>query len=403
MADVFKRYWFTATILAGLAVLAFLILHPEFDRAFTDGNTAYTPDGWAMEGYDPARVRSIGRDIALPFKLRYNVPVTGSTEHGSPLIVVEGTLLVDADGQLLAVDPVSGDERWSYAHNGRFVSPAVAGNHVVIRVESGSEGFVEALNLRTGVLDWQWRPFRLSEAETSHIGGHLTSPVIVNGLVIAGAGKEVYALDVATGRQRWQFQASDYIASSAAAAHGRVYISDLTHFYCLDQATGEMLWQRTTGTALYFAPIVTGQMVLLSDGDQVVALDALNGEELWMTDLPEAGLIPAAASESLVLIKATATLYALDPATGSVQWQLSDANYVSLPVIAGGTVFAITGQGTGTAVAMVDAVTGEPHWFAIESLANAAPVIAGDTLYIRTIDGQVIGLYHERSEQAGGG
>ena len=109
----------------------------------------------------------------------------------------------------------------------------------------------------------------MSSASNSYFGGHLTSPVVVDGTVFVGAGKEVYALDAASGAVRWEFAAKDYISSSATAADGRIYISDFDAFYAIDQKTGTQIWSYPTTMTFYFAPVIGGQTVLLSSGAQL--------------------------------------------------------------------------------------------------------------------------------------
>jgi outer membrane protein assembly factor BamB len=284
-------------------------------------------------------------------------------------------------------------ERWSLPLDGIYVSPAVAGNTVFVRAEADNKGQMLALDIASGKQRWTFRPKRLSSASNGYFGGHLTSPVVVDGTVFVGAGKEVYALDAATGAVGWTFVAQDYISSSATVSSDRIYISDFGHLYAIDRQTGQLVWAFPTERSIYFSPVVAAQTVLLTNGDTLVALDTTSGKPRWNLKVPGEELIPAAIQGSRGFAKSISTLYALDLASGKLLWRSHDVNFISLPVVAGDQVFVVSGMGQDTAVAALDATTGRNTWkYAVASLATAAPVIAGQSLYVRTIDGRVLGF-----------
>jgi outer membrane protein assembly factor BamB len=353
------------------------------------------PGDWAMEGNNPSRTRSIKAQLVLPLSQQREVQLTSDSGDGSPLTIARGTMLVESQHLLRAFDMRDGTQRWSFPLRGIYVSPAVAGKYVFIRSEAGNKGQMLALDIESGQTLWAFTPKRLSSASNSYFGGHLTSPVVVDGTVFVGAGKEVYALDAASGAVRWEFAAKEYISSSATAADGRIYISDFDFFYAIDQKTGALIWSYPTQMTLYFAPVIGGQTVLLSSGGQLVALDTGSGKQRWATSLPGEDVIPSAVPGSRAFVKSTATLYALDLASGKQLWQAHDLNYISLPAVAGDQVFVIRGSGASTTLNALDAGTGLSTWsLPVKSLATTAPVIAGQSLYVRTTDGRVLGFWH---------
>jgi outer membrane protein assembly factor BamB len=348
-----------------------------------------------MEGNNPSRTRSIEAQLVLPLSQQREVHLAADTGDGSPLTIARGVMLVESEHLLRAFDMRDGKQRWSYPLRGIYVSPAVAGKYVFIRSESDNKGQMLALDIDSGKTLWAFTPKRLSSASNSYFGGHLTSPVVVGGTVFVGAGKEVYALDAATGAVRWEFAAKEYISSSATAADGRIYISDFNAFYAIDQKTGAQIWSYPTEMTLYFAPVVGGQTALVASGSQLVALDTASGKPRWATTLSGESVIPSAVQGSRAFAKSTATLYALDLASGKQLWQAHDTNYISLPAVAGDQVFVVSGMGAGTSLQALDAGTGRRTWtLPVESLATMPPVIAGQSLYVRTTDGRVLGFWH---------
>ncbi|MBC8077925.1 MAG: PQQ-binding-like beta-propeller repeat protein, partial [Chloroflexales bacterium] len=355
---------------------------------------------WAMEGSNPARTRALTVAVPLPPTQRRELAVKGDVGNGSPPTIARDTMLIEANTNaaqktLRALDMQSGTERWSVYQKGLYISPAVEGNRVFIRAEEANKGHIVALDLASGRQLWAFAPKRLSSSETNYYGGHLTSPVVVRGVVFVGAGKEVYALDAANGRVRWMYTAQDYITSSASVDDGRVYISDFTHFYALDQSSGALLWAISTPSSVYFSAVSAGSTVLVTNGDNLSALDAASGVQRWLAHYPgEKGLIPAGVQGQRVLVKTTETLYALDLASGKELWRFHDLNYVSLPAIAGDQVFLVTGSGADSAVEARNIADGSVTWKqTVGRLANTAPVIAGNTVYVRTTKGSVIGFW----------
>jgi outer membrane protein assembly factor BamB len=335
--------WLIGVVLAGLAVLALLVVRPRPTPAGAPAagqpNGAQTgaarpsaansvpaaaaptlastsgPDDWAMEGYNPARTRAIEAGLTLPMVQQRELAVAGDDGDGSPLTIAQGVMLVESPHRLRAIDLSNGAERWSLKLDGIYISPAVAGNIVFIRSEAGNEGQMLALDIASGKQRWAFRPKRLSSSSNGYFGGHLTSPVVVGGTVFVGAGKEVYALDATTGAVRWTFAAQDYISSSATVADGRIYIADFDHLYSINQQTGVLEWAFPTTNSIYFSPVVAGQTVLLTNGDTLVALDVASGKPRWVLNIPGEELIPGAVQGSRVFVKSTSSLYALELAS----------------------------------------------------------------------------------------
>jgi outer membrane protein assembly factor BamB len=358
-------------------------------------NSTSGPDDWVMEGSNPSRTRSIEGALLLPLTQRREVRLDDDRGAGSPLTIARGIMFIESQHRLRAIDLRSGAERWTFPLAGVYISPAVAGKYVFVRSEAGNKGQMLALDINTGKQLWAFTPKRLSSPDNSYFGGHLTSPVVVDGAIFVGAGQEVYALDANTGAVRWTFAAKDYISSSATVSQGHVYISDFRYLYALDQQSGAVVWAHPTTLSIYFSPVVAGQTVLLNDGEGLSALDATSGKQLWTANIPSQALIPGAVSGSRVFVKSVSSLYALDLASGKQLWRFDDRNFISLPVVTSDQVFVVKGSGADTAIVALDVASGQSAWDQpVASLATSAPVIAGKTIYVRTGDGRVLGFWH---------
>lgn len=377
--------WLALAVVLVLSVSGYLLW-----RGSASSSVAATGE-WVMEGYNPARTRAVDSSLPVPLTKQREVRVLEDNGEGSPVAIVRNIALVEADGQLRAVDLDSGKERWSFPVTGTYISPASDGERVYVKVERNNKGQVFALSLEDGQQKWAFAPKRLSSAETDYWGGHLTSPVIQNSLVYIGAGKELYALNAETGEVEWEYATEDYVLSSASVADGNVFISDAKFVYAVDARTGKQVWRKPAAFAVYFAPIVADGKVFVSDGDRIVALSTNNGNRVWELPFTNQSAIPGAAQNNRLFVTSGVALHALDMDTGRKLWSYAQPNYVSLPAVAGERVFVLTGSTGQIKLTALDASSGKAIWNQkVPNLVGASPVIAGNTLYLRTTDGRVI-------------
>ncbi len=377
---------------ADIAAPGMSSVNPFTQSAPVPGNSE-TDSDWAMEGLNPARTRAATTSVAPPLDRQRVIVAASFAEGVSPPVIARGLMLLETKDTLSAIDLRTGRQRWAYRQNGAYLSPAVAGDTVYFRSERANQGQLIALELSSGRQRWTFTPKRLSTAANNYFGGHLTSPVVVDGTVYMGAGKELYALDAINGKVRWEFSAQDFITSSAAVADGRVFVSDFSYFYAIDQQTGTLIWSYPAHSAIYFSSVITGDIVLISSGQNLIALAIHDGARRWEKSVPGESLIPAGARGDMVFVKTTNELFALDRADGHTLWSFRDVNYVSLPALTQEYVFVINGMGTNASVAALDMATGESVWSqTVPRLATTAPIIAGRAIYVRTTDGKVIEL-----------
>jgi polyvinyl alcohol dehydrogenase (cytochrome) len=142
----------------------------------------------------------------------------------------------------------------------------------------------------------------LKELWTFRGAGCTATPAVAGGVVYVPTwGGKVYALDAATGVQRWMTALPDLIDSSPAVTATTVYVSDdQGSVHALDRADGKKLWSKLVDmhpeAHLWSSPIYVPSLDILvlgvASGEEavqgpwtfrgsVVALDAKTGEERW--------------------------------------------------------------------------------------------------------------------------
>lgn len=248
------------------------------------------------------------------------------------------------------------------------------------------------------------------------------SPAVGQHTVYVGSSRgTLYALDLATGRPRWQVALGALartaygfdslgIGSTPTLAGVRVYTATaLTDVVCLDAATGGLMWRTRVGDpkageTVWAAPLVwRGRVFVGIDGvidepirARVVALDAATGKVMWAYTIPQyTGGGGAGVLGSPGLDPATGTLFvatgnpspaqapppgpdpgsdsilALDAVTGRLKWAFGpthphdtqDLDFLSTPNVFHIANRTVVGAGEKDGVYyVVDAQTGRLVW-----------------------------------------
>jgi outer membrane protein assembly factor BamB len=199
-------------------------------------------------------------------------PVSGATRWSRPIafrggvgrLAVCGEVVCHGADTLTALGVADGRPRWTATVDARAELVTVAG----LLVAAGRSA-VTGLDASTGRVLWQ-------------------APVVQPLFLSAGGGtvfvvdqsRGLYVFHAADGTPVWQ--RPDFIASSAARAHGTaVYVSGgRGEVFALDPATGEPRWATTLGADSHLE--VTGGTVLAGTADTLLyGLDTADGRVRW--------------------------------------------------------------------------------------------------------------------------
>jgi outer membrane protein assembly factor BamB len=174
--------------------------------------------------------------------------------------------------------------------------------------------------LQTGVassglpddLDVRWK-FRTKGA----IEG---AAAIVDGTVYIGSEDEnLYALDLATGKEKWKYHAGPFKAAPSVR-DGLVYVGDLDGmFHCVDAATGAKRWTFETGAEISSGANFARGAVLFGSGDETLyCVNADNGKEIWRFKVPGGPVLgsPAVVGDRTFVGGCDSSLHVIDTAKG---------------------------------------------------------------------------------------
>jgi len=302
-------------------------------------------------------------------------------------------------------------QAWTFGEPGsnRGLSSAVIAGDVAIAV--GLEG-VYAVDLASGVERWR----------VPRAGGPLAPPALGTSegrtVVVFTEGAEddaaaVVAVDVATQQELWRTGLEDVSRSGVTMDGGSAFLGDDSGtLYAVDVDSGDLAWTLEEGGQIGSPPAAGGGVVYAAISDpqsgrvMVAAVDEAGvpegGETLWTYEPPVAGRslsAPALTADSLLVGISERLLVALSPADGSELWgHRLNTESSQLSAPAAGDVIVVSDLGGG--VYGVEPVSGDREWSyqLNELLFRSSPVIVGGFTVVGLQDGRLVAIDLETAE-----
>ena len=166
-------------------------------------------------------------------------------------------------------------------------SPAVSDGVVYV---GSNDHHLYALDAQSGRQRWKYKASGPVSTEAA-VAGDVVYFGTGDNLGTPGAfgpsGHHLYAVDVRSGRQRWDFDPHGVVTSPAVAGGTAFVGSDDGYLYAVDVRHGVEKWRFWAGRG-YFgvrsSPVLSGAVVYFGSGAPhraLHALDASSGRELW--------------------------------------------------------------------------------------------------------------------------
>lgn len=368
------------------------------------------------------RSEPVGKPPAREWNAR-RPKVVWSVDTGAPVWAglerdADGTLFVgNEQGDVHAIDR-GGKVRWKFA-TGKAIraQPKAIGAYIYIASDSG---YLHKLSRGTGAQAWRARidsgsEPRLPTNQEKTRWDRYGSSAITDGrrLFVASRDKNLYALDINSGRELWRVAAGD-IMTATPALHG-----DLVIFAAFDGTVravsardGRLRWTYDAKLAVPGDLIVAGDRVLVgSRSYDLIALDAATGEEQWKRyywfswiespPVVRDGVIYTGSSDAT-------NVYALNLADGSLRWKSAVPGFswqrvaVNDELVVAGTAGqgAYPGSRSGSLVAL-DRASGAIRWTYLDPPSDeiakagtywgfgASPVMGDGVVHAADLDGRV--------------
>jgi outer membrane protein assembly factor BamB len=193
--------------------------------------------------------------------------------------------------------------------------------------------------------------------------------------------------------EKWTFKAGDTIEGAPAIVGGVVYFASLDkHLYALDLATGKQKWKVKLGPAKA-SPSVKGNRIYLGDLDgRFYCVNAADGKVIWTFEAE--GEIQASANfhgNNIIFGSHDSSLYCLNP-EGKKVWDTKvDGPINAAAAVVGDRTFA-TGCSDGI-LHVIDATNGkELGTIPTDGQAVSTAAVVGDRVYLSMVSNQVVSV-----------
>jgi outer membrane protein assembly factor BamB len=272
--------------------------------------------------------------------------------------------------------------RWSYqAKDSIESSAAIVDGAVYV---GSMDGSLYAIDLATGKVRWQY--------QTAGPVGE-SSPCVHGGVAYIGdLGGVLHAVDIVTGKARWTFKAEDEIKSSPNWAGSRVYFGSYDqNLYCLAAGTGALVWKYKTEGPVHCTPAIDKDRVYISGCDENFrAIHAATGKQLYALPLGAyAGASAAVRDEQAFVGTFGNEVLGIDLKRRAARWTYrhptrnfpfySSAALTNDRVILGGR---------DKMVHCLERATGKAVWtFLTRARVESSPLISGSGVFFGSNDG----------------
>jgi outer membrane protein assembly factor BamB len=347
-------------------------------------------------------------------------PVWAGIERAS-----DGTLFVANDRGTLQALARDGRRLWKF-ESGKPVraQPRVIGRHVYLHSDSG---YLYRLEAKTGVEVWRAPvdtgsaprlPTNVKGTRWDRYGSSVVADA--KSVYLASRDRNLYALDLATGRERWRVTAGDIQTATP------VLFQDLVIFAAYDgkvQAVssqdGSLRWTYDARLAVPGDLVIAdGRVLVGSRSYDLISLDAATGREQWKRYYWFSWIeSPPVVREGVAYTGSSdaTNVYAIDVGSGEVRWKAGVPGYSwqRAAVTAHHVVAGTSGQGAypgsraGSLVAL-DRASGSMQWIYLDPPSEeivksgqawgfgASPVIASGVVYAADLNGRVHALALDR-------
>ncbi|WP_235927609.1 outer membrane protein assembly factor BamB family protein [Sandarakinorhabdus rubra] len=246
--------------------------------------------------------------------------------RGAPAVSGDRLFVLSQDNQLHALDAATGELRWTVAGTVEVACIMGAGAAAVTQdtvIAGYCSGELNALRAENGRTVWQDQLARTGRSTAMAALADIdASPVVDRGRVFAvGHGGRMIALELATGQRVWERNFAS-LSTPWAAGEFLYLVTIEGEVLCITRAEGQLRWvsrldqyrkpKKKKGPIQWTGPVLAGERLWVAGSNkELVAIDPYEGKKLSTIELKAAAYLP--------------------------------------PVVAGGTLYLLTDDGSLTA------------------------------------------------------
>lgn len=306
-----------------------------------------------------AWIKNVGANIYMTSPLVYNgrIYVASVDEN------------LQGEGHVYALDGKTGDLVWKYRVRNSIKNTIVIDNGCVLAQDV--QGYLYAIDVENGKLSWE------KQLPVNGLPALIEGLVTADGVVYAGTGKGLCAIDTKDGREIWRNkdwgQGEGATSTFSIANNILIASSQWRGLYGNDLKTGDLKWEATTNGLRNrgASAAVHGGLLYLISEKSFFILDVDNGRVVVRKELPfsvDVTSTPLLTDKEIIFGSVKDGLIALDNETLEIKWKF------------------------GTEDALVYT---SPYFRKPASTIETSPVLAGNTVYVGASDGTIYGINKE--------
>lgn len=261
--------------------------------SWLEGVPAAMSNGWAVT---TGKGHILGIDNSG--RVLWNTALSNTFFNGSPAVAGTSVVAATFDGEVLAVDAVTGRLQWRVPVEGGFRRGPLAmrcGGAWQVVLLSAGDGALHCLDVKNGVERWQSAPVGEADGEAGFDRQFIAfgnCGAVVN-IMNATNGERLTQIPVGPGVEgpNETEMPPGVMAGGILVHDGRVYSgTGGGELICADVASNAVIWRVGVSEHEAFgAPVAAGELVVMGtqEGD-VAAFEARNGAKRWRVSLSNA-------------------------------------------------------------------------------------------------------------------
>ena len=345
--------------------------------------------------------------LTVPLSLLWRHTTLQALSNPASAVYGDSTVYFVSGEFVYAVHSSDGTVKWRYPSVAKpgtvyATTPALTGGALYVTDDNGQ---VAKLESATGHELW---------TKDLHCAIR-SAPIVSGGIVYFGGGNgHCYALSADSGGTVWEETTDGAVTTSPTITGGLVvFTSGDNNVYSLSARTGHKAWSLPFEADPSVLPVVyDGSTLYVTAGDTIYGLDPANRAQRSKLTLPtNLAQPPTISRDSLYVVTQTNLLYSLTLA-GRARWHITlNGVATAPPLLAGNLVLVATQSGI---VSGYESGSGKLVWqYVMQATATdsqpkytsanvyAAPILAGGTLYVVSDDGSLSAFRSDASDHIG--
>ena len=227
-------------------------------------------------------------------------------------------------------------------------------------------------------------------------------PAIGDMLLFVTGEKDIRALNVADGHERWRIALEESATVAPLFDTGWLFVGTANgDFVALRASDGEVLWKRDMGASLSALPAPSGEGIYLplSDG-RIIAADLRTGEERWTRKLAGTPAEILALDDRLFVGSEDNYFYCISLKDGGIKWRWrTGGDIVTAPVVDEARVYFTS---LDNVLRALDRHNGSQRWQRpLNSRTVGGPLRSGSLIVVATLSPQLLAFQRIDGKPAG--